>query len=196
MADDSQPTVRKVFSQIEVIHSVTGRIDDRGPLRRVAVCAVIRNPYAGKGYVEDLSEVIDASEGIGSLLGAEAVRLLGEPVESYGKAGLVGSDGEQEHINAAVTSVFGNAFRKAIGGGDAWITSVTKPATAGDLIDVPLAYKDEIWVRSHYDALEVRVPDAPHPDELVVIAAVANRGRINARVGGMTVDEARTRSYE
>lgn len=196
MADDSQPTVRKVFSQVEVIHSVTGRIDDRGPLRRVAVCAVIRNPYAGKGYVEDLSEVIDASEGIGSLLGAEAVRLLGEPVESYGKAGLVGSDGEQEHINAAVTSVFGNAFRKAIGGGDAWITSVTKPATAGDLIDVPLAYKDEIWVRSHYDALEVRVPDAPHPDELVVIAAVANRGRINARVGGMTVDEARTRSYE
>jgi hypothetical protein len=93
-------------------------------------------------------------------------------------------------VNAAVTSAFGNAFRDAIGGGKAWITSVTKPAVAGDVIDVPLAFKDEIWVRSHYDALEVRVPDAPHPDELVIIAAVANRGRINARVGGMTLAEA------
>lgn len=190
----TQPTMRKVFSQVEAVHSSAGRSDDRGPLRRVAVCAVIENPYAGQGYVEDLAEVIEASGPIGTMLGTEAVRLLGEPVESYGKAGLVGTAGEQEHVNAALTSVFGNEFRDAIGGGDAWITSVTKPATAGTVIDVPLAYKDEIWIRSHYDALEVRVPDAPHPDELVVIAAVTNRGRINARVGGMTVDELRARS--
>jgi Amino acid synthesis len=190
------PTVRKVFTQIEVVHSSAGRTDDRGPLRRVAVCAVIENPYAGQGYVEDLSELIDASGAIGTMLGEEAARLLGEPVESYGKAGLVGTGGEQEHVNATVTSVFGDAFRKAIGGGDAWITSVTKPGTPGVVIDVPLAYKDEIWVRSHYDALEVRVPDAPHPDEIVVIAAVANRGRLNARVGGMSVDEARARGAE
>ncbi|MDT0276349.1 amino acid synthesis family protein [Blastococcus goldschmidtiae] len=190
------PTVRKVFSQVEVVHSSAGRSDDRGPLRRVAVCAVIRNPYAGQGYVEDLSALVDASGEIGTMLGGEAARLLGEPVESYGKAGLVGTDGEQEHINAAVTSVFGNAFRDAIGGGTAWITSVTKPATAGAAIDVPLAYKDEVWVRSHYDAIEVRIPDAPHPDEIVVIAAVANRGRINARVGGMTVDEARAKASQ
>lgn len=189
-----EPPVRKLFSQIEVVHSSAGRSDDGGPLRRVAVCAVIENPYAGQGYVEDLSALIGVSDAIGTLLGEEAARLLGEPVESYGKAGLVGTDGEQEHVNATVTSVFGDAFRKAIGGGDAWITSVTKPGTPGALIDVPLAFKDEIWVRSHYDALEVRIPDAPHPDEIVVIAAVANRGRINARVGGMTVAEARTRS--
>jgi hypothetical protein len=157
---------------------------------------VIENPYAGQGYVEDLSELIDASGAIGTMLGEEAARLLGEPVESYGKAGLVGTGGEQEHVNATVTSVFGDAFREAIGGGDAWITSVTKPGTPGVVIDVPLAYKDEIWVRSHYDALEVRVPDAPHPDEIVVIAAVANRGRLNARVGGMSVDEARARGAE
>lgn len=192
----AQPTVRKVFSQIEVVHTSAGRTDDRGPLRRVAVCAVIANPYAGQGYVEDLSDLIEASGEIGTMLGKEAARLLGEPAESYGKAGLVGTDGEQEHVNAAVTSVFGNAFRDAIGGGEAWITSVTKPATAGALIDVPLAYKDEVWVRSHYDAIEVRIPDAPHPDEIVVIAAVANRGRINARVGGMTVDEARSRASQ
>jgi hypothetical protein len=192
----NQLKVRKVFSQVEVVHSAAGRSDDRGPLRRVAVCAVVENPYAGRGYVDDLTEVIEGSGRIGTMLGQEAARLLGEPVESYGKAGLVGTGGEQEHVNAAVTSVFGNAFRDAIGGGAAWITSVTKPATAGTVIDVPLAYKDEIWVRSHYDALEVRIPDAPRPDELVVIAAVANRGRINARVGGMTLDEARARSAQ
>jgi Amino acid synthesis len=185
------PILRKVFSQVEVLHAPAGRPDDRGPLRRVAVCAVIENPYAGRGYVEDLAELIEASGPIGTMLGEEAARLLRDRVESYGKAGLVGTDGEQEHVNATVTSVFGDAFRAAIGGGDAWITSVTKPGTAGAVIDVPLAYKDEIWVRSHYDALEVRVPDAPHPDEIVVIAAVANRGRLNARVGGLTVDEAR-----
>ncbi|MFI7643942.1 amino acid synthesis family protein [Nonomuraea sp. NPDC049400] len=186
--------IRKVFSQVEEVRSAAGASDDGGPLRRVAVCVVVKNPYAGQGYVEDLSALVEASGEIGTMLGKEAARLLGDPVESYGKAGLVGSDGEQEHVNAAVTSVFGNAFRDAIGGGEAWITSVTKPAAPGEVIDVPLAYKDEVWVRSHYDALAVRIPDAPHPDEIVVIAAVANRGRLNARVGGMTAEEAKAKA--
>ncbi|QBE48070.1 amino acid synthesis family protein [Leucobacter triazinivorans] len=181
--------IRKTFSQIEEVRTSAGTTDSGGPLRKVAVCAVIRNPYAGRGYVEDLSALIDASGEVGTLLGAEALRLLGAPVASYGKAGLVGSSGEQEHINAALTSVFGNAFRAAIGGGEAWITSMTKRAGAGTLIDVPTAYKDDVWVRSHYDGMEVRVPDAPQADEIVVIAAVTNRGRINARVGGMSVAE-------
>jgi hypothetical protein len=184
-------SVRKLFSQIEEIRLAAGTDDDGPPLRKVAVCAVVTNPFAGKGFVEDLSAVVEASKEIGALVGSEAARLLGAPVESYGKAGLVGTSGEQEHVNAALTSVFGNVFRDAIGGGKAWITSVTKPGTPGVVVDVPLAYKDEIWVRSHYDALEVRIPDAPMPDELVIIAAVANRGRINARVGGMSSDEAK-----
>lgn len=183
--------IRKTFSQIEEINTSAGRNDDGGPLRKVAVCAVIRNPYAGQGFVEDLSALVEASDAIGRLLGEEALRLLGAPVESYGKAGLVGTSGEQEHVNAALTSVFGDAFRAAIGGGAAWITSATKPGAPGVVIDVPTAYKDEVWVRSHYDAMEVRVPDAPHPDELVIIAAVTNRGRLNARVGGMSVAEAK-----
>ncbi len=74
------------------------------------------------------------------------------------------------------------------------VWSATKRAAPGSVIDVPLAFKDEIWVRSHYDALEVRVPDAPLPDEIVVIAAVASRGRINARLGGMTLAQATGRS--
>jgi hypothetical protein len=187
---DFRPVVRKVHAQIEVVHEVAGRSDAGGPLRKVAVCAVIANPYAGRGYVEDLGELIEASAALGSLVGEEAARLLGEPVQSYGKAGLVGTAGEQEHINAALTSVFGNALRDAIGGGQAWIPSVTKPSGSGDVIDVPVAFKDDVWVRSHYDAMEVRVPDAPHPEELVIIAAVTNRGRINARVGGLSAAEA------
>jgi hypothetical protein len=185
-------TIRKVFSQIDETRLVMDARDDGPPLRKVAVCAVVRNPFAGQGYVEDFSALVEASHEIGTMLGSEAARLLGEPVESYGKAGLVGTDGEQEHVNAALTSVFGNAFRDAIGGGEAWITSATKVGVLGAVIDVPLAFKDEIWVRSHYDAVEVRIPGAPLPDELVVIAAVTNRGRINARVGGMSLAEAKT----
>jgi hypothetical protein len=184
-----RPEIRKIHAQIETVHAAAGNADDSGPLRKVAVCVVFKNPYAGRGYVEDLGELIEASAELGTMLGSEAARLLGEPVQSYGKGGLVGSAGEQEHINASVTAVYGKAFRDAIGGGEAWITSVTKPAAAGAVIDVPLAFKDDVWVRSHYDAMEVRVPDAPHPDELVVIAAVTNRGRINARVGGLSAAE-------
>ena len=185
-------TIRRVFSQIEETRLVAGKADEDGPVRKVAVCAVVSNPFAGQGYVEDLSPIVEASKDLGTMVGTEAARLLGEPVQSYGKGGLVGTDGEQEHVNAALTSIFGNAFRDAVGGGEAWITSVTKPGTPGVVIDVPLAFKDEIWVRSHYDAMEVRIPDAPLPGELVIIAAVANRGRINARVGGMSVAEAGT----
>ncbi|MFG2110855.1 amino acid synthesis family protein [Micromonospora chersina] len=189
-------TIRKVFSQIEEVRLAAGAHDDGPPLRKVAVCAVVTNPYAGQGYVQNLNALVEASQEIGTMIGAEAARLLDAPVASYGKGGLVGAAGEQEHVNAALTSVFGNAFRDAIGGGEAWITSVTKPGAPGVIIDVPLAYKDEIWVRSHYDALEVRIPDAPLPDELVIIAAVANRGRLNARVGGMSVDEPKAKGEQ
>lgn len=181
--------IRKIFSQVEEIRTAAGKSDGL-PLRKVAVCAVVKNPYAGQGYVEDLSDLVQASDEFGRDLGHQALELLGQPVDSYGKAGLVGSAGEQEHVNAALTSVFGDAFRAAIGGGAAWITSATKPAVPGMVIDVPTAYKNDVWVRSHYDSMEVRVPDAPHADELVVIAAVTNRGRLNARVGGLSVAEA------
>lgn len=186
----SSLAVRKIVAHVEEIRTAAGRDDSEGPVRKAAVCAVVSNPYAGKGFVVDLAEIIEASGEIGTELGKQALELLGSPAQSYGKAGLVGSAGEQEHINAAVTSIFGNAFRDAIGGGDAWITSVTKPSGTDAVIDVPLAFKDEIWVRSHYDSVTVHVPDAPHPDELVVIAAVANRGRLNARVGGLSRVEA------
>jgi hypothetical protein len=176
--------------QIEEVRAVAGATDGGGPLRKIAVGAVVDNPYAGQGYVADLSELIEASAYVGTLLGKHAASLLDAPVASYGKAALVGIAGEQEHGNAALTSVFGDALRAAVGGGRAWISSATKVGSAGCAIDVPLAFKDDIWVRSHYDAIDLRIPDAPLPDEIVVIAAVANRGRINARLGGKTVEQA------
>lgn len=183
-------SIRKIWSQVEETRQSAGASDDDGPLRKAAVCAVIANPYAGLGYVEDLSELVAGSQAIAREIGAEAARLLGVPVQSYGKGGIAGTAGEQEHINAALTSVFGDQFRAEVGGGKAWITSVTKVGPAGSTIDVPLAYKDDIWVRSHYDAMTITVPDAPLADELVVIAVIANRGRLNARLGGLTVAEA------
>lgn len=160
------------------------------PLVKAAVAVVIANPFAGR-YAEDLSSLTAPSAALGTELGSRAAALLGgRAVESYGKGGIAGVAGEQEHVVACVTTVFGDAFRDAIGGGAAWISSFTKTAVAGAQIDIPLAYKDEVYVRSHYDGITIALPDAPRPDELVIIAAVASGGRVNARVGGMTVAEA------
>ena len=158
-------------------------------LVKAAVAVVIENPFAGR-YVDDLSPLTAPSAALGLELGRRAVALLGgRPVESYGKGGLAGFAGEQEHVVACVTTVFGDALRDAVGGGKAWISSVTKSAPAGAQIDIPLAYKDEVYVRSHYDGITITIPDAPRANELVIIAAVATGGRMNARVGGMTVAE-------
>lgn len=182
--------IRKIVTIVEEVLSEAGRKGDP-PLKKVAVAAVVKNPYAGR-YEEDLSEAVKASESLGELLGKKAVRALGgDPVQSYGKGGIAGVAGEQEHANAFLTTTFGDALRNAVGGGKAWIPSATKRGEAGTAIDVPLAYKDALFVRSHYDAMEVRIPDAPLPDEVVVIATVANRGRLNARLGGLKVEEVR-----
>jgi len=187
----TQPAIRKIWTQIEEVRSVVGVDDPGGPLRKVAACAVVANPCSGAVFVANLSALVEASGAIGTLLGQRAAALLEAPVQSYGKGAIVGVAGDQEHGNAMLTSVFGNALREAVGGGAAWITSATKVGGVGCTIDVPLAYKDDIWVRSHYDAVEVRVPDAPMPAEIVLIVAVANRGRINARLGGRTLEQAR-----
>ena len=159
------------------------------PLRKVSIVAVAKNPFFGK-YSADLSEGIAASEALG---GVFAQRLLdafsGYEIQSYGKAGIVGIGGEQEHANALLSSLFADPIRNAIGGGKSWIPSVTKVAAPGSLIDVPLAAKDALYVRSHYDAMTICIPDGPMPDEVALIFSVANRGRINARVGGLKFED-------
>jgi hypothetical protein len=188
-----QLAIRKLYTIIDETFSTLGVVDVQGPLRRVAACAVISNPYAGRGLVEDLSALIEPSGDLGRMLGQLALEHLGTAAESYGKAAIVGIAGEQEHGVACITSVFGNALREAIGGAQAWIPSNTKVGSPGTAIDVPLAFKDEVWVRSHYDTLEVRVPDAPLPDEILVIVVLANRGRLHHRLGGLSKEEALAR---
>jgi hypothetical protein len=181
--------IRKIFTQVEDIFSEAGREADV-PLRKVAVVAVVKNPFAGKPYQEDLSALTEASEAIGREITDRAVAAMA-PYEavSYGKGGVVGLAGEQEHLNAMVTTVYGNVMRDAIGGGVAWISSYTKRGGPGEVVQIPLAHKDALYVRSHYDGMEVFLSDAPLPDEIAVICVYANRGRLNARVGGIAADE-------
>lgn len=157
------------------------------PLIKAAVAVVIRNPFAGT-FVADLSPLTQPSAALGLALGHRAVALLcGRPVHSYGKGGIAGTNGEQEHVVACITTVFGDALRKAVGGGRAWISSASKTASAGTAIDIPLAHKDELYIRSHYDAMPIAVPDGPRPDELMISVAVATGGRVHERVGGKSI---------
>ena len=159
------------------------------PLRKVAVVAILDNPFAGR-FERDLSRLTDASAEIGRHICGLAVSLLAPPKpQSYGKAAIIGMNGEQEHGVAMLTTVFGNVMREAAGGGKAWISSLTKRAAPGASIDIPLAHKDALYVRSHYDGITITLPDAPLPDELAIICAYANRGRPNHRVGGLAAKD-------
>jgi hypothetical protein len=159
------------------------------PLRKVAVVAILDNPFAGR-FERDLSRLTDASAEIGRHICGLAVSLLAPyKPQSYGKAAIIGMNGEQEHGVAMLTTVFGNVMREAAGGGKAWISSLTKRAALGASIDIPLAHKDALYVRSHYDGITITLPDAPLPDELAIICAYANRGRPNHRVGGLSAKD-------
>ena len=176
--------VRKWVSHVEEISHDGGEPIDP-PLIKAAVGVVIANPFAGT-RTDDLSPLIDSSAELGIELGRRAAALLGgRPVESYGKGGIVGVAGEQEHLVACVTTIFGNALREQVGGGEAWISSVTKVASAGASLDIPLAHKNALYVRSHYDAITLSAPDVPRPDEIFVVVGVATGGRPHHRVGGL-----------
>jgi hypothetical protein len=180
--------VRKTFTIVEETLGEAGRPADP-PLRKVAAVAVVRNPCAGR-YEADLGALIEDSVAIGRMITGLALAAMdGRAIESYGKAAVVGLAGEQEHGVAMLTTVFGNVMREAAGGGKAWISSMTKRAPPGASIDVPLAHKDALYVRSHYDGMTVTLPDAPLEGEIAVICVYASRGRPNHRVGGPSKDE-------
>jgi hypothetical protein len=189
MAQVSGYTVRAWVSQVEEIEHTGGPVADP-PLVKAAVGVLLANPLAGR-YVEDLAELTGPSAELGAELGRRAAALLGGlPVQSYGKGGIAGVAGEQEHVVACVTTVFGDALRTAVGGGAAWISSATKVGAAGAAIDIPLAHKDALYVRSHYDAVTFRAPDGPRPDELLIVVAVASGGRVHDRTGGLRARDA------
>lgn len=152
------------------------------PVRRVAGLAVIANPYAGQ-FVQDLSPLFDVGTELGATLMKRVMELLGGDVVSYGKAAIVGTLGEMEHGGALLHPKLGKPMRAAVGGGEAIIPSNVKVAAVGTAIDVPLGHKDNVWSFDHFDTMTVMVPDAPRPDEIVMVVAVADGGRPHPRVG-------------
>ena len=181
--------IRKLVTVTEEILEDGGRPAAR-PLKKVAAVAVIENPFAGR-YVDDLGELVKTGEELGDLLSRRAVAALGAPVHSYGKAAVVGVDGEYEHAAAILHPTLGTPFRVAVDGGKAIIPSAKKLGGPGTSIDVPLHYKDAAFVRTHFDAMEVRLADAPKAGEILVALVVTDGGRPHARVGGLTVAEAK-----
>ena len=183
--------IRKIVTIVEETHNEANQ-PIRPATRRAAAVAVIENPFAG-GYVEDLEALMVIGEELGAQLGAACVAALGiEPVaaQSYGKAALVGENGELEHAAAILHPRLGKPLRAAVEKGAALVPSNLKRGGMGHPLDVPLGHKDAAYVRSHFDGMEVRVNDAPRANEILVAVAVADSGRPLPRVGGLTHDEA------
>ncbi|MFQ5958578.1 MAG: amino acid synthesis family protein [Alphaproteobacteria bacterium] len=182
--------IRKIVTVVEETAKEMGRTIDP-PTRKAAAIAVIENPFAGR-YTEDLEELMQVGAELGGLLGMRAVAALGvapAAIESYGKAAIVGEAGEWEHAAAILHPRLGKPLREAVEHGAALVPSAKKMGGVGTPIDVPLGHKDAAYVRSHFDAIEVRVADAPRANEIIVAVAVTDSGRPLPRVGGLTEDE-------
>ncbi|MEB3967141.1 amino acid synthesis family protein [Streptomyces kunmingensis] len=182
--------LRKVVTVVDEVVLELGR-PVAAPVRRVAAAAVIRNPWAGRGFVADLQpDVEDLAPGLGRLLAGRLIETLGgvERIESFGKAAVVGLDGEIEHGGALIhTPYFGNVLRELAEGTSIIVFSDDRLA-AGEPLTVPVWHKTAAATRSHYQTVQIRIPDAPRPDEIVVIAAAASGPRPNARIGDRRSD--------
>lgn len=182
--------IRKTAVIVEETLRDVGRAVDP-PTRKAAALAVIANPCAGR-YVEDLGALIEIGAELGGMLGEMCVAALGirpGAAESFGKAAIVGENGEWEHAAAVLHPKLGAPLRKAVEKGAALVPSVKKLGGPGTAIDVPLGHKDAAYVRSHFDGMEVRLADAPRADEILVAVAVTDSGRPFPRIGGLTKDE-------
>jgi hypothetical protein len=182
--------IRKLIVQVDETRQEMGRAVDP-PTRRALAMAVIENPYAGR-YADKLDELIDIGEELGALLGDRCVQALGIApgrTHSYGKAAIVGEAGELEHAAAILHPKLGAPLRRAVEKGAALVPSAKKRGGLGTAIDVPLGHKDAAFVRSHFDAMEARVSDAPRANEIVVAVVVTDSGRPSPRIGGLQVSE-------
>lgn len=183
-------SIRKIIVQVDETRMEMGQAV-HPPTRRALAMAVIANPFAGK-YVENLDELIAIGEELGALLGARCVQALGispGQAQSYGKAAIVGEAGELEHAAAILHPKLGAPLRLAVEKGAALVPSSKKRGGLGTAIDVPLGHKDAAFVRSHFDAMEARVADAPRANEIVVAVVVTDSGRPLPRVGGLQVHD-------
>lgn len=182
--------IRKIVVTVEETHREMGR-EIAPPTRKAAAVAIIANPFAGR-YQEDLSALMEIGAELGALLGARCVAALGigpAQAESYGKAAMVGENGELEHAAAILHPKLGAPLRVAVEKGAALVPSSKKMGSPGQVLDIPLGHKDAAYVRSHFDAMEVQLSDAPRANEIMVAVAVTDSGRPLPRVGGLTTAE-------
>ena len=182
--------IRKLIVQVDETRIEMGRAVNP-PTRRALAMAVIANPFAGR-YEDNLDELIAIGEELGALLGDKCVKALGiEPgqAQSYGKAAIVGEAGELEHAAAILHPKLGAPLRKTVEKGAALVPSAKKRGGLGTAIDVPLGHKDAAFVRSHFDAMEARVADAPRAGEIVVAVVVTDSGRPLPRIGGLQASD-------
>ncbi|WP_198969296.1 amino acid synthesis family protein [Xylophilus sp. ASV27] len=182
--------IRKIVVQVDETRIEMGQ-PVHPSTRRALAMAVIANPYAGR-YAENLDELIAIGEELGGLLGQKCVQALGiapGAAQSYGKAAIVGEAGELEHAAAILHPKLGAPLRQAVEKGAALVPSSKKRGGLGTAIDVPLGHKDAAFVRSHFDAMEARVADAPRANEIVVAVVVTDSGRPLPRVGGLQAQE-------
>ena len=180
-------SIRKIVTIREVIEA-DGVGEACEPITRVVAMAVVQNPFAGR-FVEDLGALFDLGGQLGERLMGDAVSLLGGPPVSYGKAAIVGIDGDLEHGGAMIHPKLGKPMRAAVGGGKSLISANAKVASAGTPIDLPLGHKDDAWSFDHFDTITVMVADAPRPDEIVLCMAVADGGRPHPRVGSAPITD-------
>ena len=182
--------IRKIAVFLEETRSEMGQAVSP-PVRKAAAVAVIRNPFAGR-FVEDLAPLVEIGAELGGLLGRKCVEALGiapGAAESYGKAALVGENGELEHAAAILHPALGKPLREAVEKGAALVPSSKASGAPGTVLDIPLGHKDAAYVRSHFDGMRVMLNDAPRAGEIMVAVAVTDGGRPLARVGGLKASE-------
>jgi hypothetical protein len=182
--------IRKIVRYVEDIFIEGGKAGTK-PVRMVAVAAVMRNPWAGRGFVENLRPEILA---IAPVLGDRLVPLIlaecggGDLVEGYGKAAVVGSAGEVEHASALIHTLrFGNKFREAVGG-KSYLSFTNKRGGPGCVVSIPMMHKNDEGLRSHYLTHEFTIADAPAADEIVVALGASTGGRLHPRIGNRYID--------
>ena len=176
--------IRKIVTLVEETRIEIGEVVDP-PSRQCAAVAVIKNPYAGR-FSHDLPELEAAGAELGDLLGRCAMNALGisaAEVHSFGKAAIIGENGEKEHGAACMHPTMGKPLRDIVGPAPSIIPSTKKVGGPGTAIDCPLHHKEDVWTFSHFDAMEVALADAPRADEIVVIIALTDSGRPLHRVG-------------
>ncbi|MCO0598487.1 amino acid synthesis family protein [Peribacillus butanolivorans] len=182
--------IRKVYTAVEETR-IEGGKKVENPIKMIATMAVIKNPWAGREYVENLKPEIDEyAPQIGELLVAELFKHIGsaDDVEAFGKAAVVGVDGEVEHASAFIhTLKFGNKFRDAVKG-TSILSFTNKRGGAGSAVIIPMVHKTDESERSHFITFEATIPDAPRADEIVVAIGASTGGRPHPRTGNRHQD--------